>query len=477
MVAMTWMMAHGQQSNTFYLMHQVPQSNLLNPAVQLRCKWYVGIPALASGHVSYSNTAFTYNDIAGSDTWNLGVVDQMHRRDLYSAEAVFQLVSIGYRHKLTYFTFNIAERSNLYSVVPKELAVIAVNGNGPLVGEITRFRAFRPAGYYQREYSLGVSRVIDRTLTVGARAKLIFGKAGMYPGSSNLQFHTNESNFNLLLQGDYTMNISLPLIISQDADGNISGVSLEDLNYPELLLNRGNPGMGIDLGILYHPDDRITLAASLLDMGFVRWRTDLNTVRTEGTFDFRGVDAGTDVVSFDYLEEMIDSLRNSFTEVVIHQPYFSSAPAQLFLAGSYQFKEHMSVGLVNRNVLFRNKVHSSFSVIYQIELASRFLATASWSYLNNSLLNLGAGVAYYGAGMQFHVVTDNLMGFFFPFDTRTLNLRVGINLMLGCPRNRKELLESESYGRMPDPENCGMPSNPGRREKKMERAARRYNRK
>lgn len=126
----------GQQSNTFYLMHDVPQSNLLNPAVQPVCKWYVGIPGLASTHISYSNTAFTYNDLAGTDTWNIeGIFNQMHRVDLYSVEALLHPVSIGYRYKSLYFTFNITEKAHVYQTLPRSLIEMAYYGNGSFIGK------------------------------------------------------------------------------------------------------------------------------------------------------------------------------------------------------------------------------------------------------------------------------------------------------------------------------------------------------
>ena len=53
----------GQQNNTFYLMHEVPQSNFLNPAVQIKCKWFVAIPALGSTHINISNSTFSFNEL------------------------------------------------------------------------------------------------------------------------------------------------------------------------------------------------------------------------------------------------------------------------------------------------------------------------------------------------------------------------------------------------------------------------------
>ncbi|MGW8315287.1 MAG: DUF5723 family protein [Bacteroidales bacterium] len=468
---------NAQQSNTFYLMHQVPQSNLLNPAVQIKCRWVVGIPLLASSHLNYSNTAFTYNNLAGTSTWNLeGVANQMHRRDLYSTEAALSLLFIGYRHKDTYYTFNVAERSQLYSVVPGKLASMAVFGNAPYAGDLTRFRALRPGGYYLREYALGLSKVLFPGMTVGIRGKLIFGKAGVYPGSSDMRFSTDENTFDLLMEGDYTLNSSAPITITQDQEGNITDVELQDIQMAEFLLNRGNPGFGIDLGIIYRLTDRIELAASLLDLSVVRWRTDLNNVRFDGIFNYRGVDAGTDLVSFEFLAQMVDSLINSFQAEISNSPYFATIPAQLFLGGTYRLNDRLILGAVSRNVFFRSKLHSSFTVTLQTELADRFLATASLSYLNNSLANVGAGIAYTGRGLQFHLVTDNLIGFFFPFDTRTVNLRAGVNILLGCPGGKRDHLPDSAYGSLPSPPNCSRNILSKSREKKLERAARKMNR-
>lgn len=481
---LTWLIclagitAYTQQSNTFYMMHKVPQTNLLNPAVQIDCRWYVGVPLLTSAHLSYSNTAFTYNDLAGSDTWNLeGVTDQMHRRDLYNGEVAIPLISLGYKRRTTYYTFHIMERGHVYSVVPGNLARMVVYGNAPLAGDLIRVRPFRPGGIYHREYAAGISKTLFQGLTVGIRGKLIFGKAGFYPGTSDMRFTTEETTFDLLLEGDYHMNSSFPLTLIQDEEGNVTGVDLEEIDPAAFLLNRGNPGFGIDLGVVYRPDERTVLSASLLDLGVVRWRRDLNKVRVDGQFEYRGVDSDGALVSFDFLEQMIDSLLNSMQTEVSRSPFFSPFPAQLFLGGTTRLSERLTVGLVNRNLIFRSKLHSSFTAIVQTELADRLFATASWSYLNNSLANVGAGLAYTGRGFQFHLVSDNLIGFFFPFDTRTLNLRVGMNLLLGCPGGKKKPLPGASYGPMPVPPNCGNGLFSGDRQRKLERAARRTSRK
>ena len=466
-----------QQSNTFYLMHEVPQSNLLNPAVQLQCKYFIGIPVLNSIHLNYSNTAFTYNDLAGSESWNLeGILDQMHNVDLYSAEVMLHPISLGYRHKSVYFTFNIAEKAHGYPTVPEDLAEMMLHGNGPFVGETARFNGLRPGAYHTREYSLGISKVLGPYLTAGIRAKLLFGKANLHTGRSRVDLTTQEDNFGLLMNTDYTLNSSFPLTITEDADGNIDGITVEEIDPLQYMMNRGNQGFALDLGVIYRYDERITLSASLLDLGFVRWKTDPNNLHGEGSFEYTGIDMTTLIFSSAFLSEMADSLFNAIDMTNSQDPYSALLPTQLFLGGSYRYSEKISFGLVNRNVIFQSKIHSSLTLSGQADLADRLLATVSWSYLNNSLKNVGIGIAYHGKGVQIHAVTDNLIGFFYPFDTRTLNLRAGINLMLGCPRNKREELREESYGNLPKGGHCPYPEKPGRKRKQREKAIRKINR-
>ncbi len=457
-------------------MHAVPQSNLLNPAIQIACKYYIGIPVLASAHLSYSNTAFTYNNLAASDSWNTeGILDQMHQTDLYTAEAMLVPVALGYRHRTLYFTFNIAERVQGYQTVPKDAVEMAVRGNYAFAGETARFNGLRPGGYHTREYSAGVSKVMGPYLTVGVRGKLLFGKANLTTGRSRVGLTTSGDDFNLLLDGDYTLNSSFPLTITKDADGEIDGILLEQIDPLQYLLNRGNIGAAIDLGITYSYDDQITLSASLLDLGFVRWRTDLNNVHGEGIFEYTGTDLAGELVTEESFREIANSILDTMEITTSTDPYSYMMPTQLFLGGSYQFSEKIAFGAVSRNVIFRSKIHSSLTLSASADLAERFMGTLSWSYLNNSIKNVGVGIAYHGKGVQFHAVTDNLLGFFYPFDTRTLNLRAGVNLMLGCPKNKREKERMESHGYLPKTGVCPYSEDPEKTRKKRLKAVQKLN--
>ena len=467
---------NAQQANTLYLMHAVPQSNLLNPAVQISCKYFVGIPVLSSIHLNYSNTAFTYNDLASTDTWNIeGISKQMHRKDLYTGGGQINLLGLGYRHKSYYFTFNLTENIRAYQTIPGEMAKMAVNGNGPVLGETVRIDGFRPGGFHIRDYSLGVSKVFGPYLTAGIRARLLFGKANLTTGYSKVKVKTQEENFALHMDGDYTLNASFPMTIIEDSEGNITGLEVHEIDPLEYMMERGNVGVGIDLGLIYRYSEELTLSASVLDLALVRWKTDLNNVKGEGVFDYAGTDLSREITSGSLINEILDSLSNSTDVTTSTNPFSYYLPPQVFLAASYRYSEHISFGVVNRNVIYRSKLHSSLTLSAQAVLAAGFTGSVSWSYLNNSLLNAGVGIAWHGKGFQFHAVSDNLLGFFFPFDTRTLNLRVGMNLMLGCPRNKRDRLQEDSYNYLPKGGYCPPPESQEKRLRRQKKVVRRMN--
>lgn len=457
-------------------MQHVPQTNLLNPSVQIPCKIYVGIPVLSSIYLNYSNSAFTYNDLASTDTWNLeGISKQMHRKDLYTGEVQLNLIGLGYKHKSFYFTFNINENAKAYSTVPGKMAQMAVNGNGSFLDETVSLDGFRPGAYHIRSYAFGVSKILGPYLTAGIRAKLLFGKANLSPGSSKIKVDTREDNFALSMNGDYTMNASFPMTLVTDADGNITEIQIPEIDPMVYMLNRGNVGFGLDFGLIYRFNEKITLSASVLDLALMRWKTDLNNVQGNGDFLYAGTDLSQDFNSGSLFNEILDSLTNSMDYTTSTDPYSYFLPTQIFLAGSYQYSEKISFGLVNRNVIYRSKLHTSFTLSAQASLAGSFTSTLSWSYMNNSLKNVGVGIAWHGKGIQFHAVTDNLLGYFYPFDTRSLNLRLGLNLMLGCPRDKKERLQEASYGFLPKGGDCPYPDRPEKSLRQRKKTVRRIN--
>jgi hypothetical protein len=431
-----------QQNSTFYLMHDVPQSNLLNPAVQIKCKWYVAIPLLGSTHLNYSNSTFSFNELfstnSGSASLNMeSFYESVRKTNLIGTDLHLDLISIGYRRNEYYFSFNIAEKINMALTYPGSLVEFAWKGNTQFLGETEEFNNLRTHSVHYREYSLGVSKVWDAYNILGLRAKLLFGKANIYSGKSEISLYTDPNTFNLQVEGDISENISFPMTITLDSEGRINGSTINDIDIVSYLMNSKNKGFALDLGWIHKYSDKTTLSASLLDLGFIKWKSDVNNVQISGSFDYAGISAGSNFTNTD-LTALSDSIIDAFDQTVTQDSYYSWLPTQIYLGGMYQYRPKLGIGVVNRNVIYRNKLHSSLTLSANTTLWSKLSASLSWSYLNNTYKNVGLGIAWHSRGLQFHMVSDNVLGIIKPLDTRNLNLRFGFGVLFGCPKNKKE---------------------------------------
>lgn len=427
--------AYSQQSNTLYTMHSVPQANQLNPAVQLKCKYFVGLPLLNTVHLNYSNSAFTFNDIANGSQLRFDTVFyHLNRMNMISAEAVTYPLSLGYRKDDQYFTFSISDRFATYNTYSRKLAGLVLYGNYPLyVGKPERFSNNRVNANYFREYSAGYSVKIDRFHTVGARAKLLFGKANISTGASRVFLGTDADRFDLTVDGEVRLNASMPVVIEQNSDSLITSIAWQDLNFSRLLMNPRNVGVAFDVGMITQYNSYLKLSASLLDVGVIRYATDAYNVSSEVEFLYEGASEGTDFSTAAYYRDLTDSIMNDIRYDVSRRPYLAPLPMQLFLGAEYLWNQDLTVSLVNRTVLVNRRLENAFTVSLKSIFFENLRASASLSYLNNTVMNLGGGLAYTGRGFQIYVVSDNIYGVFRPWEARTVNLRFGMNFMLGCP--------------------------------------------
>ena len=265
---------------------------------------------------------------------------------------------------------------------------------------------------------------------------------------------TNSNTFDIKVAGDMSISSSFPITIDQNEDGEISGITTDDVDVGKLITNNKNKGFAVDFGWIYKYDEFITLSASILDFGFIRWETDANNVRIKGSYTYKGMglEQGTD--QSDFFSSIADSISKGFDQTVKGGRYYSWLPTQIYLGGTYKFHPILTFGAVNRNTIYRNKLHSSLTLSANLKLKKSFAGSLSWSYLNNSFKNIGVAVAWFGEGGQFHITSDNVLGFFKPFDARNISLRFGAGFMLGCSQRDKKQLKIRSKYKIIKKANC-----------------------
>ncbi|MFC2080446.1 DUF5723 family protein [Bacteroidota bacterium] len=432
----------GQHSNTLFQMHSIAQSNHLNPAVKPNCKVYFGIPILNTIDLTYSNSSFTINNLIENDQVQLdGFYNRLSAMNIISVKLLTYPFSAGFYYKKHYFTFSIAERVRSYVSFPKDLVGLALYGNAQYIGKKAKLSPVVDATYY-RAYNFGWAFDMDEYNSLGVKGKLLFGKANAGTGSSKIVFGVGEDFPDLFFEGDVSVNAAFPLNISLDNKNMINGVDVTAIDPVSFLLNRGNPGIAFDFGYIntYVPD--FTFSASVLDLGAILWKDEVNNISATTDIIFQGISVNPDF-DFGNLENILgdfaDSILNKFQYNVTQDSYVKFLPTQVYLGAAYRLSTKIDLGLTVRNSFESKTVKSSVTTSVNYTLFNTLQTFLSWSYANKSLKNFGAGIAYTGKGFQFYAVSDNVYGFIRPVDSRLINFRFGMNLMFGCSSFAREV--------------------------------------
>ncbi len=439
-MVLVWTLS-AQQNPSLFLMHQVPESNLLNPAIPISCKYYIGLPVISSVHLNYGNSFLTYNQLfrvseSGSRTIDIDqAVNSMHNRDFIGTEAHLQLLALGYRHRNYSFMFTITEKDNIPMTIPKNGAELLWNGNTQFEGEKVGMKG---AGIYfnhYREYAVSASKRTWRGTHWGVRAKLLFGKLNLSSRKANMAVHTDDRTFDLRFDGDFRLNSSLPIIITTSDHKIESIVRDESVSTSELIFNRKNPGFSADVGIIYPYNDKLTLSASMLNLGFIWWRSNLNNVDAGGNFIYKG-SLGQPPNSDNYFNHLKQTFLDSMNFVIANESYISMLPLHFIAGADYRINDMFSAGLVADALVFKSRLNPSLTLMGQYKPLENLQITASYTLQNNSFTNFGLGLVVGKDPVQFYIISTNIPGFIDPLNTQSLNLRFGLNILLGC--NLKE---------------------------------------
>lgn len=451
-----------QQNHTLYYMHRIPQSNLLNPAIQNECKLYLSgmaLPVVGQVlppiHFNYNNNGFALNQFIRPGTGTQAdsmifdfpyLLTKLKTVNYLSVEADINLLSAGYRWKQWYFTFNLTEKLDVQASFPKDLVTLAWEGNGKSLLGKEAFLSYLGAGVnWYREWAVGASKTISNKLTVGGRGKLLFGKENLWFKSQQLTWKTDEEDYAYTFKANWEVHSSNHFIdiTKLQVDYLNDSLMYEDTvfepNAKDIIMEGRNPGAAIDLGFKYVFNNKINFYGSLLDIGFIHYKNNTNGVKASGEFYFDGWDIKpyfnkNDSVSKEHENQFRDSVIKIFEPTLNDNAYNYWLAPKMYLGGTYTLNQKINFGLLLRGDIFLKRLHGGLTLSANANLKKWFMGTLSYTVENNSFKQIGAGVLFKIPWFQFYVVTDNVLGIIWPEATRNLNFRLGINMLFGCDK-------------------------------------------
>jgi len=425
-----------QQSNTLFFMHFLPESNFVNPAVQNGCKLFIGLPALSSIHMHASNSGFTANQLLNKapDGYTLDadrVLTKLATKNIATSEVHTTILAVGLQKDDYYYTFTIQEKDNLASLYSRDLVAFALKGNTPYEGQWIDLKGTGVFYNHVREYAIGVSKVKNNALTVGIKAKLLFGKLNLTTGSSDIRMYTQENTLDLAFETDAGFNSSLPYSMSVEGNGTYRFNHYYSSTFGSFAFNRKNPGLAFDLGFIYQYSNKLTFSGSLLDLGMIWYRSNLTNYSMKGDYLYTGPGADS-MISDRFLSDVFDALNANVNSELSYHSYVYFLDPRLYLGATYKLNDNFDANLLLYNRFLPVKIQTSVTASLISRPLENMEASLSWSYMNRSISNVGIGIGYGRSPVQVYLVSDNILGFFWPMSAKNVNVRFGVNLHFGC---------------------------------------------
>lgn len=434
------LLGFSQQDNTLFFMHDIPQANFVNPAVQIRCQQYFGLPLLSTIHFNANSTGFSYNSLSpGESAIDIDkLTEKMHGRDFLSMEFHYTPVSFGFMwDRNQYFNFAWTEKVDAKLSYSKALISLAKDGNTQYVGDGLRTRNPGLNAFYYREFSFGYSTKYGNYSIIGGHAKVLFGLAGVFTKRRPIDLSVNKLTYDIDASWNPKVNIAFPLNISYDAQGNFSGASAKSISPVGFLLNFRNQGLATDFGFIYKKD-KITWSGSILDVGLIWWHDETTKLENKGHIVFQGATITDALDPAQYANSIRDSIQNQFRFKVTQKGFITFLNPRIYFGGTYPIHKQIKVGALARTELYPGRPIIGLTLSATAFTQKGSTLSVNYSIMNGSFVNLGVGAGFSNDRFQFFILSDNVMAFITPQTARNANLRFGFNFFIGCTEKKKK---------------------------------------
>ena len=427
---------YSQTNMVFYPFENQQNASGYNPSfLSQQNKFTLSFFPISGINVGYNNQEAVGNMLRemlkGNQTNQIfqDAFKSMVKHQLFYQRLENELFRFGYQSKIGAFDFRIKENMQLLADVQNDFSELLVNQNAESIIPDKR-QEFPAMALHYREYSFGFAReIIPQKLSVGVRLKAYYGKSSMTSDAYGLA--TGDQS-GVYLQTHGALNTSAPIEVVTATDGSLKTVTTaSDFSIGNYLRNSGNFGFGLDLGFNYKVNEQLSVAASVLDLGKIDWKNNLNTMEFEGNYKIdnyitvspEGVITKNPDFSFD------DTNTTSLYKIQTKQQAYSTRmPLTTFIELKYQLKPDLQINLVNRYINVPSLSYNSILLTGLWQMNERLQLSSGYALLGDSYFNIPFALLYRMNKAQFYMGTDNLLAIILPGQADFSGATFGVTL-------------------------------------------------
>jgi|TARA_B110000211_G_scaffold210619_1_gene248843 hypothetical protein len=450
-----------QNKEVLYGLEETPQAMLLNPGSRISYEYHFGVPLLSHIHVNGGSSGVSVYDIFQESSLDINTrisnkIFELENTDFFTATQQLEILNFGWKNKKNYyFSGGIYQEFDFILYFPKDLAILAWEGNANYIGKEFNLGEINVSGDLLTVYHFGVNKKINKKITVGGRAKLY---------SSMLSFSsTSNSGTFVTIPSESGDNIYDHIVSNATINVNTSGItSLSDLDTRTQVINKllgrsffgGNLGIGVDLGATYEINEKWTASASILDLGAIFHKKNIESYQVSGEYNLDGIELlfpplGNGDSSLPYYEDLIDDIGAAFTIDTIYNSYIQMRPVKMYASVKYNFgqaiggdktcnclkmgenqKYNQSIGFQYFSIIRPKGPQIAATLFYYHRLSDYFSVKATYTADSYSYSNVGLGLITNIKMVNFYIVADNLQWYSNLAKAKSVSLQFGFNIII-----------------------------------------------
>ena len=426
-----------QQELMLHTMSDVWHSNATNPAFfPEKKKFFIGLPGIGidaahSSHIAFNDVFVKKGDQTVANFSE--IIDRLAPLNELYFDQRYDIVNLGVRlpGKIM-LTAGYANRLSANIVYPKALPQLLWNGNAPYVGQTLELGVKADVADWN-EWSIGLAKQIG-PLTLGVRGKYLTGISSLLTDRNHQSttVYTSSDIYQLTLETDYAF-YSSSIISAIDTAG--LGVDITVVDQAKKLFSK-NAGKSFDIGVQYKINDRITLDASVLDLGGkIKWDYQANYFFSKGSYVYEGqtlpgIDFINGVDSLDF-DTKLDTINDIFNFTKTAGEYSTALPLRAYFGSTFKIGKRWVVGL-SGYLNHRDVVGNTYAVGGSVRWKPMPWVSlgAMYSLNQHSVANMGFHLVLKPGPVQVYFASDNLLNAFSVKNSSAVNLRAGISLLL-----------------------------------------------
>ncbi|KIA99686.1 hypothetical protein OA88_19225 [Flavobacterium sp. JRM] len=336
-----------QNKQVLYNFSSIPQSLLVNPGTDISYKYYFGVPLLSGISANLGSSSFSAYDLFANNgvdfnTKLRNAVNKASKNDKVSVNQQVELFSggfkVGGRESKAYVSFGVYQEADFFMYVPKDLALLALDGNKNYIGKSFDLSQLAAKAEVISVFHVGYHKKVSDKLVLGGRAKLYSSGLNATTTKNSGYIYTGNSNttmYNQIISSNLELKTSG---IAEFRKDDYNGSVASDIAKNTFL--GGNLGLGFDAGITYYPKKNIQLTASVIDVGFIRHSKDVETITYKGYYQYEGVNPN--FTNPEKPENVFDEFEAAIPRDTVYGKYTTWRPVKFNASFQYSFGESRS---------------------------------------------------------------------------------------------------------------------------------------